>query len=137
SYTSLEGTKAQMEFFKNLEEQGTGIWWAICTKDTLDFCGTIGFTNLNKEHRKAELGFWLLPEYWQQGIITEAIPTVCNYAFEKLNLHRIEAFVETENKASKNSLHKFNFKHEGTLSECEIRNDTYISLDIYAKLSSE
>ena len=30
-YDSLDATKAQMEFFSDLEKNGTGMWWAICS----------------------------------------------------------------------------------------------------------
>ena len=62
-----------------------------------------------------------------------AIPLVCEYAFKTLKIHRIEALVETENKASKRLLARLNFNFEGTLVDYEIKNGAYISLDSYAK----
>ncbi len=97
SYKTLEATKEQMEFFTNLEKEGTGIWWAICSLDNTIFYGAGGLNNLNKEHKKAEIGFWLLKDYWGQGIMTEVMPFICEFGFNKLGLHRIEGLVETEN----------------------------------------
>jgi ribosomal-protein-alanine N-acetyltransferase len=31
---------------------------------------------------------------------------------------------------------KIDFKHEGTMKDCEIKNGEFISLDIYAKLKA-
>jgi [ribosomal protein S5]-alanine N-acetyltransferase len=31
SYNTLENTKYQMKFFNDLEENETGIWWAVCS----------------------------------------------------------------------------------------------------------
>lgn len=137
SYHSREATKAQMKWFKELEQTGAGTWWAICAPDNNTFYGASGLNNLSREHQKAEIGFWLLPEFWGQGIITEAIPHVCNYGFEKLQLHRIEALVESENRNSKKVMDKLFFTHEGAMRDCEIKNGKFISLDIYARLNTD
>ncbi|MBW3544104.1 MAG: GNAT family N-acetyltransferase [Bacteroidetes bacterium] len=45
----------------------------------------------------------LLPSYCSQGIIIEALPLICTYAFLQLDIHRIEGFVESESFSSKNT----------------------------------
>jgi [ribosomal protein S5]-alanine N-acetyltransferase len=60
---------------------------------------------------------------------------VYEYVFNTLGIHRIEAFVETENAKSKRLMEKINFRHEGTMQDCEIKNGKYISLDIYARFN--
>lgn len=134
SYDTLEATKAQMKFYADLERDQKGIWWAICSLDNKEFYGAGGLNSLSNEHKKAEIGFWLISDYWKKGIMTEAIPLICKYGFDKLELHRIEAFVETENKNCKITLAKLDFRHEGTMKDCEIKNGKFISLDIYSKL---
>ena len=135
SYKTLEDTKLQMNFFSDLYKNETGIWWAVCSPNNDVFYGAGGLNNLSKEHRKAEIGFWLLTEHWGKGIMTEAIPLILQYGFNKLNLHRIEGLVETENVICKKALKKLNFEYEGTMKDCEIKNDQFISLDIYAKFN--
>jgi ribosomal-protein-alanine N-acetyltransferase len=89
-----------------------------------------------KQHKKAEIGFWLLPDFWGTGIMSEAIRLVCDYGFSQLGLHRIEAFVETKNINSKNIMEKMQFTNEGTMKDAEIKNAEFISLDLYAKLNT-
>jgi len=134
-FDGLEATKEQMAWFTSIAKNGTGIWFAICKLDNT-FCGGGGLSSLNKEHKKAEIGFWLLPEFWRQGIIKEAIPLICDYGFHQLGLHRIEAFVETENTNCKKAMAKLDFTYEGTMHDCEIKNGKFISLDIFAKLNN-
>lgn len=110
----------------------TGIWWAVCSLDNDTFYGAGGLYNLNQKHKKGEIGFWLLPQFWQKGIMTEAMTVICNYGFEHVHLHRIEGFVETENLPCKNAMRTLHFDHEGTMKDCEIKDGEYISLDIYA-----
>jgi [ribosomal protein S5]-alanine N-acetyltransferase len=135
-YTSRESAKNQMSWFAELRDNGTGIWWAACSPDDNLFYGAAGFNNLNKEHKKAEIGFWLMPEFWGRGMMREAIGAIVDYGFGFLGLHRIEAMVEKENGNCKRVMAKLDFLHEGTLHECEVKNGKWISLDIYAKLNS-
>ncbi|RZL38404.1 MAG: N-acetyltransferase, partial [Pedobacter sp.] len=115
SYSSLEAAKEQLSWFENLQSKGEGIWWAIYSANDNTFCGAIGFNNLSFEHKKVEIGFWLLPEFWGKGIMSDAISLASYYAFNSLNLNRIEAFVESENTNSAKVLLRTGFSYEGTM----------------------
>ena len=134
NFTTLESTKAQIDWYESIEKKGTGIWWAISSADNTVFYGACGLNNVSHKHRKAEIGFWLLPEYWGQGIMPEVVPEILNYGFNTLNLHRIEGIVEKENTNSKRLMEKLGFQHEGTMKDCEVKNGQFISLEIYAML---
>jgi ribosomal-protein-alanine N-acetyltransferase len=136
SFQTLEATKEQMAFFADLEKNETGIWWAVCSSDNKTFYGAGGLNSLSKERKKAEIGFWLISDFWGQGIMKEAMPLICNYGFDNLELQRIEGFVESENMNCKNAMAKLDFQYEGTMKECEFKNGRFISLDIYAKVKS-
>lgn len=135
NYNSLEATWEQLEWYAELERTRTGIWWAIISAEDNSFCGAIGYNNLSREHKKAELGFWLLPKYWGKGFVQEALEVVLEYAFQKLHLHRIEAFVETENISSQNTLQKCHFQKEGVLRDSEIKNGRFISVAVFSKIN--
>jgi ribosomal-protein-alanine N-acetyltransferase len=137
SYDSLEATKEQMDWFANLEKTGEGIWWAICSRSDGIFLGAGGLNNLSQEHKKAEVGFWLLRPHWSKGYMTETMPVILDYAFHEIGLHRVEGFVETNNINCKKALDKLQFIHEGTMVDCEVKNGAFISLDIYAKFSTK
>ena len=135
SYHTLEATKEQMEWFANLEKEEKGIWWAVCSKDNSTFYGGGGFNDVDKTNRKAEIGFWLLPEYWGKGIMKEAMPLMINHAFTEMNLHRIEGYVDHENSKCKKAIVKLDFQLEGTMRDYEIKDGKFTSCDIYAKLN--
>ncbi len=134
SYASYEATAQQMEWYAELERTGTGIWWAIVHAQEGRFLGAIGINSLQRQHRKAEIGFWLLPDNWGQGIIGKVLPAVLEHGFRTLGLHRMEAMVETGNVASGRVLRKAGFMLEGTLRECEVKHGCYISLELWALL---
>lgn len=135
-FLSLEETKKQIEFYKGLEKNKTGIWWAICLQPHMTFIGAAGFNNYQETHKKIEIGFWLLPDFWGKGYLHEAASKICEFAFSKIKVHRIEAFVESENKKSESTLLKLGFELEGRMRDCEIKDNRFINLDIFAKLNT-
>ena len=132
SYDTRESAKKQLEFFADLEKNGTGMWWAVCSRDNKTFYGAGGLNNVNRINKKAEIGFWLMPEYWHKGIMQEAFPVICKFGFANFSLHRIEGFVEPQNALCKRALERLRFNHEGTMKDCEFKKNQFISLDIYA-----
>ncbi|MCC6383801.1 MAG: GNAT family N-acetyltransferase [Bacteroidia bacterium] len=134
SFRNYEDTNVQMLWYKRMEHDRTGKWWAICLQGTTELIGTAGIYNIEKNHRKGELGYWLLPGYWHKGYISEAVKLIIDFSFNSLNLHRIEATVETENIASIKTLLKLGFHLEGTQRESEWKANRWIDLHQFALL---
>jgi [ribosomal protein S5]-alanine N-acetyltransferase len=135
SYASFDDTQVQMDWFRRLWKQQEGIWWGICFKeDPSQLVGACGFNNRNKEHRNIELGYWLLPDHWGKGIMTEALPHILQFAFRELDIHRVVAVVEGGNDSSMHLLTKLGFAYEGTHKECEIKGGQFIDLSYFALL---
>lgn len=134
SYETLESTQTQMDWFKKIEEEKTGLWRAIIRKEDQTFIGGIGIYNLNEKFKNAELGYWLLPDFWRQGYIKEAGLFFCDYLFEKYDLHRLDAMVETQNTASLETMRVLGFQYEGTRRECELKEGKWIDLALFGKL---
>jgi ribosomal-protein-alanine N-acetyltransferase len=131
-YDSFEATGAQMEWYQKMVDEGTGIPWKIVNNGTGEKMGVISVYYYKPEHNKAEVGFWLLPNYWNKGFALEALRAVVAYWKVERNLHRMEGFVEEGNTDSSRLLEKGGFQYEGTMRDCEIKNGKYISLMIYA-----
>lgn len=133
-YKTFEETKKQMEWYEETTKDGTATPFKIVNKDTGEKMGVVGIYFFKPEHKKAEIGFWLLPQYWNRGFALEAMEAVIDYWRREKDIHRIEAYVETQNSASKKLLEKAGFRYEGTMKDCEIKNEKFISLMIYAKI---
>ncbi len=63
--------------------------------------------------RAGTVGYWIGPEFSRQGYMFEALDTVRQFAFDQLELSRIEAACLPENAASRGVLEKAGFKYEG------------------------
>ncbi|MCH9660066.1 MAG: GNAT family N-acetyltransferase [Bacteroidetes bacterium] len=129
SFSSLEATKEQIAWFADKKQ----MWWAICSLDDQTFYGAGGLNDICNKENKAEIGFWLLPEFWGKGIMNEAFPLISSYGFDRLKLNRIEGFVETDNYNCKKAMSKLDFQYEKTIEDSEIKNGKSIRIDVYAK----
>lgn len=75
-----------------------------------------GLTLSNIRRRAAmtgTLGYWMGAPYAGKGLMSRAIPMLCNHAFRHLALERIEAACLPENLASIRVLEKSGFRREG------------------------
>lgn len=131
SFDSLEATKEQLTWY----DEDTQCWWAVCSADNKIFYGAAGFNDISTENNKAEIGLWLLPDFWGQGIMSEVMPLICDYGFQQLGLHRIEGYVESDNSNCKRAMSKLDFQKEGTMKDCERKNGKYISIDIFSLIN--
>lgn len=135
-YYSLDEVQEQMDYYANHYKNNTGYYWLMQCLQTGAEIGVIGINNLSSIHKKAEIGFWSLPEFWGKGYTTEAGKAVLQFCFHQLQLNRIEATVETENPASIAAIQKLGLQHEGTFKEYEMNNDKFIDLMMFAILKS-
>lgn len=105
----------------------------ISTSDADELFGSCGFHNWVKEHHKAKIGYEVAPKCWRKGVITEVLREVIRYGFE-MDLHRIEGFYDPKNVASKRSLEKAGFSHEGVLRECFLEKGKYVDAAVCSLL---
>ena len=79
------------------------------------FDEVIGFVGLKRlpDMDEVDLGYRLLPDYWGQGLATEAARAALDYGLSQLGLERIVAFVDPENLGSKRVLEKLGMRCEG------------------------
>lgn len=134
SYSSFDAAKAQMDWYNEIFANGTGLSWKLVDTQTSQSIGDISVYLYKPEHNKAEVGFWLLPHFWNKGFALEALQKIIDYWENEKGLHRMEAFVEEENTASTKLLEKAGFICEGKMRDCEIKNGRYINLLIYGLL---
>lgn len=99
--------------------------------------GSCGYHNWAHRNFKAEIGYELSPLYWRQGVMTEVLTAIIAYGFEHMKLHRIEAFYDPANIASKKSLLKAGFKYEGLLRESFFEKGRFVDAEICSLLASD
>lgn len=92
--------------FKSLKAVNFAIQYKYNPEAVNRLVGTISLKNIDSDNKKANMGYWIGEQYWGNGIATESVELVINYAFSVLGLEEICAYVYSENKASIRVLEK-------------------------------
>ncbi|AHN23339.1 GNAT family N-acetyltransferase [Lysinibacillus sphaericus] len=121
---SLYLMSSKREFTFGIYEQGTN-----------NLIGHIALYAIKRlPYSSAFVGYAMDEIYIGKGIVTEAVELVVQFAFEQIGLHRVEAYVSTENNASIRVLEKSGFQREGLLRKLLYINGQWVDHYMYARL---
>jgi RimJ/RimL family protein N-acetyltransferase len=93
-------------------------------------CGTLDVLSI--PHRQGEIGLYLRPDRWGEGLGTEVARLLLELAFTRLGLHRVQATADPNNIAAKRVLEHVNMRHEGTLLDRYLVDGQWGDRDMYA-----
>lgn len=96
--------------------------------------GCIDLHQIDWVNANARIGYWLDKEHTGHGIMTRAARLLTEYAFEALDLHRIEIHVCIENHPSRRIPERLGFTHEGVLRQVQRLRGAYHDHALYALL---
>ena len=100
-----------------MAEEGSGARLAMDRVSDGAFIGWCSLTRWNPDYRSASMGYCLDDAAWGHGYATEAARALLQWAFDTLDLNRVQAETDTRNAASARVLEKLGFVREGTLRE--------------------
>jgi [ribosomal protein S5]-alanine N-acetyltransferase len=128
---------------RRMAEEGSGTRLAVDRVGDGDGDGDgafIGWCSLNRwnpEYRSASLGYCFDDAVWGHGYATEAVRALLGWAFDTLDLNRVQAETDTRNVASARVLEKLGFAREGTMREDCIVNGEVSDSWVYGLLRRE
>ena len=102
---------------REMAVEGTGARLAVDRLSDGAFIGWCSLTRWNPDYRSASMGYVLDEAAWGNGYATEAARAVLQWAFDALDLNRVQAETDTRNAASARVLEKLGFVREGTMRE--------------------
>jgi [ribosomal protein S5]-alanine N-acetyltransferase len=117
-------------------EAGTAATFAIVENEGSRLVGVTTLM-IKSEHRRAELGYWIALDRWNQGYATESNQRLIDFGFGVLGLHRIEARHFLRNPASGRVMVKLGMHPEGVERDGAVKDDRYESLAVYSILEDE
>lgn len=100
----------------------------------------IGSCNLkihSQQFQHGELGYFLHPDYWNQGYATEVTRCLLRFGFTNCALHRIVGMCDPRNTASARVLEKVGMQYEGRLREIMFIQDGWRDSLLYSILKHE
>jgi ribosomal-protein-alanine N-acetyltransferase len=100
------------------QRQRTLYEFGISKEETPDMLiGAISLSGVSHFDRTAKIGYWLAPEEQNKGYMTEALNEMIRFAFEDLELNRINSSAFSFNASSNHLLKKVGFTLEGESKE--------------------
>ena len=102
---------------RQMAEEGTGTRLAVDRISDGAFLGWCSLTRWSPDHRSAAMGYCFEDAAWGHGYATEAARALLQWAFDTLELNRVQAETDTRNAASARVLEKLGFVREGMLRE--------------------
>lgn len=132
AFNELEESRKLMNNYVVSELNKKSMHRVICSADTNEYLGEIGLFNINNNHHRANAYCILLPDSRKKGISIYASSLFYKEAFAKINLNRVQAFVDSRNINAAKSLIGIGFNYEGELSEYEYFDGQYINIKVFA-----
>jgi RimJ/RimL family protein N-acetyltransferase len=99
--------------------------------------GTCALWNVDRQSRRAEIGYILDPRAWGRGFMREALSALLDYGFTAIDLNRVEADTDPRNERSTRLLERLGFVQEGLFRERCIVNGEVSDAAMYGLLRRE
>jgi diamine N-acetyltransferase len=122
------------EWFAGLRQHTDRVYFAI-EEGQGTHIGNIWLWDIDARHRKAELRIVIGESTAAgRGLGSDCIDLMCRYAFDRLNLRRIVAFVLSTNPRARRAFEKAGFELEGTLKQDRWTGDVYSDVYLLGRL---
>ncbi|MDZ5783259.1 GNAT family N-acetyltransferase [Marinococcus luteus] len=135
SVQSVEDTAANIE--RALEQAAAGGGFRAGIRFEGVLVGVINYHEVDWGNKKTSLGYWLGKEYEGKGIMTHAVEAIANYAFDEMELHRVEIRCAEGNIKSRAVPEKLGFQLEGILKDSERLAGGYVNQAVYGMVKTE
>ncbi|MBD2867475.1 GNAT family N-acetyltransferase [Paenibacillus arenilitoris] len=116
--------------------KGDGYSFAVLDQEAGTFMGSIGM-NIDNNHNRAELGYWLGTRFWNNGYMTEAAGRIVRFGFDELGLNKIVAAAMTKNPGSSGVMKKIGMQYEGTFRQHLLKWGHYEDICYYGLLRED
>jgi RimJ/RimL family protein N-acetyltransferase len=135
--THLSQARTLLRHIREGYRSGESLQLGIERKDDGVLLGTCTLFDFHAQSRRAELGYALGSQYWRLGYMHEALQRLVRYAFEDLDLIRLEADIDPRNEGSERTLLRLGFVKEGYMRERWIVGDVVSDSAVYGLLRRE
>ena len=114
AFFTLAAQSAQIEIEQRQWQNDLGFSFGVFDLASGEMIGRVSLGNVVwSAWQNATLGYFIAEGWNGKGMATDAVRSACAYAFETVNLHRVQAGVMPRNKGSLKVLEKVGFRHEG------------------------
>ncbi len=136
-----------LEDVQNIAEMFTEKWlsydnpkrysWAIVDKASGQAIGRMFGMHPDDKIGQVELAYELGPDWWNRGLMTEAVQAVLPFFLNEVGMNRAFAYHASDNPASGRVMQKCGMVYEGTLRRAAKCNNGIIDMVCYSMLASD
>lgn len=135
-HLSRASYRTRLSSFKKLVAKDRAYPFHILRDDTL--IGAVNLTHVERgAAQSAKLGYWVAQSHAGRGHARASVRALTRFAFDTLALHRVEAAVQAENKASIRVLEACGYQREGIARGLLRINGDWADHAIYARLRND
>lgn len=134
---TLEQAIGLIDWLNGQYDRHNGVNWAIRRRADDRFIGQGGCYAWDREDRKVDIGYHVLPEFWGSGYATEATRAILHWCFDALEVHRVQADCTEGNIGSERVMLKCGFRHEGTWRESCWEHGRFVNIKQFGLLRHE
>jgi ribosomal-protein-alanine N-acetyltransferase len=117
---------------------GTGAAYLVERVADEALLGGVTLTNIRRGvTQSASVGYWIGLPFTRQGYASEALGAVLRFAFDDLELNRVEAACMPGNRASIGVLERAGFRHEGVARRYLMIHGAFEDHLLFARLRSD
>lgn len=99
--------------------------------------GLVGMKDTDFGNKKTEIGYWLSEAFQHKGIITKSCKAIIQYAFNELDMNRIQIKAATGNFKSQRVAERLGFQREGIERESELHTRGFVDLVVFSLLKKD
>jgi ribosomal-protein-alanine N-acetyltransferase len=137
TWQSLDDGVAWLRRMEALALSGTAQQLVLVRDADAKVVGTFLLFKFEEASARLELGYALGRQHWQQGLMREALESICAHAFSAMSVRRLEAEVNPANTASNQLLRKVGFTLEGTFRKRWVAKGLTYDTNFYGLLAEE
>lgn len=137
THQTVDDSRGFIDFILARYEQDAAGEWGIVLKDSGRLIGSMGFPWVDSKNKRGEIGYVLARPFWGQGLMPEAVDRLLKFAFEEMELNRVECCHFLPNEKSGRVMQKAGMRFEGIARERFFAKGRFWDVKVYAILKKE
>jgi RimJ/RimL family protein N-acetyltransferase len=117
-----------------LRARGEFLGLAVTDGSGRPFLGHVMLHTVDFKHRRAEVGYWLVPAARGSGVGRVAVSLLVEWAFACLDLHRLEITTTLDNTAARALAARVGFVEEGVMRARNFERGRHVDVVLLARL---
>jgi ribosomal-protein-alanine N-acetyltransferase len=135
--TTVEQFERFIHWTHDRREDGAYICYAVVPHDSDSAIGIFQVRALEPAFGTAEWGFAIAQEFWGSGVFVDSSQQICDFVFNVIGTHRLEARAALRNGRGNGALRKLGAVQEGVLRRSFCRHGEYLDQALWTILRDE